>query len=184
MGGVKRSAKKIVGYCLYRFLGSWLPQAHFRIRMIGGISKWIRAESGKLYLEKCGANVNIYPHAHFSSKIELGNNSDIGIYSEINGRTIIGNDVIMGPRCVIYTVNHSIDRVDIPIKYQGVSEEKTVIIGDGVWIGYGVTILPGVHIGKGSVIGAGAVVAKDIPDWSVAVGNPAKVVKNRKVCNE
>ncbi|UUM13458.1 acyltransferase [Clostridiaceae bacterium HFYG-1003] len=85
----------------------------------------------------------------------------------------------MGPECQIWTVNHKTDRVDIPIKYQGNSKEQPVIIEDGVWIGSRVTILPGVRVGKHSVVGAGAVVTKDISPYSVAVGNPAKVVKNR-----
>jgi maltose O-acetyltransferase len=68
---------------------------------------------------------------------------------------------------------------DIPIKYQGVTEEKSVTIGDGCWICSRVIILPGVHIGKNSVIGAGSVVTKDIPDYAIAAGNPAKVVRIR-----
>ena len=56
---------------------------------------------------------------------------------------------------------------------------KPIVIEDDVWIGRRVIILPGVTIGRGSVIGAGAVVAKDIPPYSVAVGNPCKVVRNR-----
>ena len=54
-----------------------------------------------------------------------------------------------------------------------------VIIGDYVWIGRRVIVLPGVQIGKGAVVGAGSIVSKDIPDYAVAVGNPAKVVKYR-----
>ena len=62
---------------------------------------------------------------------------------------------------------------------QGFSDLAPVIIEDDVWIGARAIILPGVIIGKGSVIGAGAVVAKSIPPYSVAVGNPARVVKTR-----
>ena len=57
---------------------------------------------------------------------------------------------------------------------------KPVVIGDDVWIGARVCILPGVTIGQGAVIGACAVVSKDVPAYSVAVGNPARVVKKRK----
>jgi maltose O-acetyltransferase len=86
----------------------------------------------------------------------------------------------MGPEVVIYTQNHSSKRTDITMQEQGFDNAKPVIIGNDVWIGRRVIILPGVIIGKGSVIGAGAVVSKNIPAYSVAVGNPAKVVKNRK----
>ena len=65
--------------------------------------------------------------------------------------------------------------------HQGWSVEKPVIIEDDVWIGSRVTILPGVTIGEGSVIGASAVVAKSVPPYSVVVGNPAKIVKTRKI---
>ena len=59
------------------------------------------------------------------------------------------------------------------------AEIRPVIIEDDVWIGARVIILPGVTIGTGSVIGAGAVISKSIPPYSVAVGNPARIVKNR-----
>jgi maltose O-acetyltransferase len=87
---------------------------------------------------------------------------------------------MMGPEVLIYTQNHSFSRVDITMDQQGFSEEKKVIIDDDVWIGARVIILPGVKIGRGSVIGAGSVVSKSIPEYSVAVGNPCKVVKLRK----
>lgn len=171
--------KKILGKALYTIIGSHLPSAHCRIRFLGKFSKYFRETCGKMILTKCGSNVNIYPKAEFSSKIELGNNSDIGLRCRINGKVIIGDDVIMGPDVAIYTVNHNTQRIDIPIKYQGVSEEKPVIIGAGTWICARAIILPGVNIGKGCVIGAGAVVTKSIPDFSIAAGNPAIVVKKR-----
>jgi len=86
---------------------------------------------------------------------------------------------MMGPDVMILSRNHNYDKVDIPIKLQGNAEEQPVIIENDVWIGARVIILPGVHIGKGVVIGAGAVVAKDIPNYSITVGNPARVVRMR-----
>ena len=85
----------------------------------------------------------------------------------------------MAPDVVIYTVNHRTDRVDVPIKYQGNTEQKPVIIGNGVWIGHGAFILPGVKIGEGAVVAARAVVTKDVPAFSIVAGNPAKEVKSR-----
>lgn len=172
--------KKVLGKFLYRVIGTHLPVAHCRIRFMGNFSKWFRGKCGKLILDKCGSNVNIYPKAMFSSRVELGDNSDLGLRCHINGKVIIGNDVIMAPDVAIYTVNHNTDRVDIPIKYQGSTEEKPVSIGDGCWICARVIILPGVKIGKGCVVGAGAVVTKSVPDFSVVAGNPARVVKQRK----
>ena len=173
--------RKIFGLILYKTIGRILPEAHCRIQILGRISKRFRGFCGKLILDKCGQDVNIYRRATFSTRIEIGDHSDIGSLSKINGKCFIGKCVIMGPECTVYTRNHRFERLDIPIKYQGNSEEMPVVIGDDVWIGYRVTILPGVHIGNGSVIGAGAVVAKDIPPYSIAVGNPIRIVKTRRI---
>ena len=70
------------------------------------------------------------------------------------------------------------------MRLQGFSNVKPVVIGDDVWLGRRAIILPGVCIGNGSIIGAGAVVTKDIPPFSVAVGVPAKVIKDRKQYSE
>ena len=86
---------------------------------------------------------------------------------------------MMGPECYICTINHETDDLSVPMCKQGSKPEKPVYIGDDVWIGSRVTILPGVRIGNGAIIGAGAVVSKDIPDFAVVAGNPAKVVKYR-----
>jgi acetyltransferase-like isoleucine patch superfamily enzyme len=66
-----------------------------------------------------------------------------------------------------------------PIQDQGWASGH-VTVGPDCWIGMGVSILPGVTIGEGCVIGAGSVVAKDLPAFSIAVGNPAKVIRDRK----
>ena len=101
-------------------------------------------------------------------------------WAQINGRVIIGNNVMMGPDVCIYVRNHAFDRTDIPMNMQGFAPEKPVVIEDDVWIGARVIILPGVHIGTGAVIGAGAVVTKDVPDYAVVGGNPARILKMRK----
>lgn len=171
--------KKILGLFLYKCIGTHLPKPNCRIRFLGKASKKFRHVCAKLMFDKCGKNVNFYNKATVSTRIEVGDNSDIGFGANITGRCMIGSDVIMAPWVTIFTQNHNTGRVDIPIKYQGNTEEKPVIINDGAWIGYRVIILPGVEIGRGAVIGAGAVVSKSIPDYAVAVGNPARVVKYR-----
>lgn len=170
------NVKKTAGRILYRLLGKHMPlsDAHFNFG-----SKKVRAFCGKLLLRNCGKNVNIEKGAQFSTEISLGDNSGIGVNAQISSEVTIGNDVMMGPYCLIYTSNHCADRTDIPMWKQGFTKVKPVVIGDDVWIGARVTILPGVHIGKGSVIGAGSVVTKDVPEYSVVGGNPAKVLKSR-----
>lgn len=171
-----RKVKLLIGRLLYLW-ASHLPESFFWIN-IG--QKQIRAFCGKLILAKCGKNVNIEKGAAFSSAVELGDNSGIGIRAQINGKVIIGKDVMMGPDVCIYAINHEIQRVDIPMNLQGVAPEKPVIIEDDVWIGARAILLPGVHIGTGAVIGAGAVVTKDVPDYAVVGGNPVRILKLRK----
>ena len=80
----------------------------------------------------------------------------------------------VAPNVAIYTAGHPIHPATRNTQYEYGIE---VTIGDNVWIGGNVVICPGVHIGDNSVIGAGSVVTRDIPAWSVAVGNPARVIK-------
>ena len=63
---------------------------------------------------------------------------------------------------------------------QGSTEERPVVIGNDVWIGGRVIILPGVKIGDGAIVGAGSVVTRDVSEYDIVAGNPARVIKNRK----
>lgn len=96
-----------------------------------------------------------------------------------DGKIIIGNYVHTGANVMMFAYNHGFYTKDIPSKEQDYFDAD-IIIEDDVWIGAGSIILPGVHIGKGVIIGAGAVVNKDIPEYAVAGGVPAKVLKYRK----
>ena len=172
----KMNYKRVAGKILYRMIGKHMPASDVQFSFG---SKKVRAFCGRLMLKHCGENVNIEKGAEFSSDISLGDNSGIGINAQIAAEVSIGNDVMMGPYCFIYTANHCTDRTDVPMWKQGFTKIRPVVIEDDVWIGGRVTILPGVHIGRGSVIGAGAVVTKDVPEYSVVGGNPAKVLKYR-----
>ena len=87
----------------------------------------------------------------------------------------IGDDCFIGPNVSIYTACHSTDPIERNTRQEWA---LPVTIGNNCWIGGSVTILPGVTIGDNVTIGAGSVVVKDIPSNSVAVGNPAKVIKS------
>lgn len=166
--------KKKIFYLLYQITAAWLPiSPHMKL------AKRFRAFWAKVIIEYCGSNVNIEKHASFTPALKIGDNSGVGINCEMNGPVTIGNNVMMGPEVIIYTARHKHDRTDITMIEQGMDELLPVSIGNDVWIGRRVMILPGVHIGNGCVIGAGAVVVKDIPDYSIAVGVPARVVRRR-----
>lgn len=131
-------------------------------------------------MAKQGVNTNIEHGARFAIGCELGDYSGIGVDCFLHGKVKIGNDVIRGPECVFYTVNHRTDRIDVPIRVQGHLPEQPITVGDDVWIGTRVTVLPGVHIGSHSIIAAGAVVTKDVPEYAIVGGVPAKVLKIRR----
>ncbi len=138
----------------------------------------------KRKLKHCGFFLEISPYVFIDGpqNISIGNRCRIntGTYISGLGSLTIGNNILIGMNVVILTTNHNFHKVNIPIYFQEFTSKK-VNIGDDVWLGANSIILPGVSIGKGSVIGAGSVVTKNIPDYSIAVGNPAKVIKTRKI---
>lgn len=170
------SFRVYLGKAIYSALAKHLPLSDSRFSF--GAKK-LRGLCGRLILKHCGNNVNIEKGAQFSADLSLGDNSGIGVNALISSKVTIGNDVMMGPDCVILTSNHGMEMNGIPMWKQKSSEPKPVVIGDNVWIGARVIILPGVHIGSGSVIGAGSVVTKDVKPNSIVAGNPAKLIRMR-----
>lgn len=149
-------------------------------RFGGRLAKKLRFGCARGFIRKCGKNVNIEHGAVISSKLSIGDNSEIGIDCVCGGELYVGNDVMMGPECVIISRNHDFFRTDIPMREQGYKQALPCYIGNDVWIGRRVMIMPGVKIGNGVIIAAGAVVTKDIPDYAIAGGVPAKIIKFRK----
>lgn len=115
-------------------------------------------------------------------EIMVGSNTSFNVNVHINasvaGRIIIGKDCLIGPNVVMRTADHIFSNPNKNIREQG-HVANDIIIADDVWLGSNVIIVGGVNIGKGSVIGAGAVVTKSIPPYSIAVGIPAGVIKQR-----
>ena len=109
--------------------------------------------------------------------IRIGSNVYINAFCHFLGEIEIGDNTLIGPQCVIWGRDHRISRHKLIRKQTHVKAQ--VYIGSDVWIGANVTILKGARIGQGAVIGGGAVVTHDIPAYTVAVGNPAKVLKRR-----
>ena len=174
--------KAFIGEIIYRAIAVHLPLSAYQFNLGG---KALRGWCAKLMLKKCGKNVNIEKGALFSKDISIGNNSGIGMNAWMLSPDItIGNDVMMGPYCIMLTAGHKTDDITTPMWHQGFNEPKPIIIEDDVWIGARVTILGGVVIGHGSIIGAGSVVTKSCKPYSVIGGNPAKVIKYRNKTTE
>lgn len=130
--------------------------------------------------KKIGDNVFIGKKCTLThSHIEIGDNVFIGDNASFIASIAyihIGDNVMFGPNVTIRGGDHRTDvvgkyMVDISEKEKLASNDKDVFIDDDVWIGCNVTILKGVHIGKGAVIGAGSVVVKDVPPYTIHVGN-------------
>ena len=127
-----------------------------------------------------------YPIGNNNSKVlKFGDNVQINDFVHIAAakNVEIGNNVLIASKIFISDICHGeyadIENMSDPNEHPNDRKlsAKPVIIHDDVWIGEMVSILPGVEIGKGSIIGANSVVTKSIPEYSIAAGNPAKVIK-------
>lgn len=137
----------------------------------------------------CGTKVVVSTNCSFSGieNIYIGNDVTLGQGTMImttRAKVIIGDHVMFGPNVSVISGNH---RIDLQGKYLTQVEDSDKcpsddmdvhIVGDN-WIGIGATILKGVTVGRGAVIGAGAVVTKDVPNYSIVGGVPAKVINYR-----
>ncbi len=130
-------------------------------------------------------------HIHSDTIIETGSEGRLTIgadthvqprcqFSAYSGSIEIGDRVQIAPFCAFYPYNHSY-RIGEPIKSQPLRTKGGIIIEDDVLLSVGAYVLDGVRIGKGAVVGAGAVVTKDVPQNSVAYGNPARIMQSREV---
>lgn len=112
-------------------------------------------------------------------EIEIGEGSVLGNFNHIAAvhKVVLGKKVLTADRVYISDNMHVFNDINIPIMDQGIIFKSDVYIGDGSWIGENVSII-GAKIGKNCVIGSNSVVTNDIPDYSVAVGSPAQVIKH------
>ena len=108
--------------------------------------------------------------------VVIGQRSRVGIGNVLIGPVTIGNDVILAQNIVMSGLNHGYEDISRPPHDQPVTK-KIITLEDEVWVGANAVIVAGVTIGKHAVIAAGSVVTKDVPPYSVAAGNPAKIIK-------
>lgn len=144
--------------------------------------QFIRRLMFRFIFKKYGKNtmIDYKCFIRYPWRVKIGSNVAMNrgceLYSSMrsdHGYIILEDHVILGPNVTIFSAGHDYFFINLP------DTSAPVHIGRHAWIGGNTTILPGVAIGEGAVIGAGSVVTKDIPAYTVAVGNPAKVIKKR-----
>lgn len=188
------SLKKLVHYLL-------IPKGHAKPRTWVKlfINPFVHKRASSSYVAR-RTRMDVLPFNEFSigsgSKIEdfstvnngvgdvtIGENSLVGIGNVVIGPVELGDNIILAQNIVLSGLNHDYQDPQTPIKDQGVSTDK-IIVEDDCWIGANTVVTAGVKIGKHSVIAGGAVVTKDIPPYSVAVGNPARVIRKFNVMTQ
>lgn len=146
-----------------------------------GVELYARRGLGRLVLGRwlhIGAHTAIRCHEGTLSvgdKSVLGRDNSINCYLDVE----IGAAALFADHVYVSDFDHRFDDLDVPIKDQGITKARVRIEPD-VWIGTKVTIVSGVVVGEGSVVGANSVVTRDLPAYCVAVGAPARVIRDRR----
>lgn len=176
--------KKLVFWINCNRIGPDIPLTHFLLYS-KRLSKWLCKKKFKDFGKDSEFRAGAY--AVETNKISIGKNVTIrpgtmlfatSLHSELEAQITIEDYALIGSGVHVYVSNHSFLDPMNEIYFQGHENVKEVYIRSGCWIGANSIILPGVTIGRNSVVGAGSVVTKSIPDFSVAVGVPAKVIRN------
>jgi acetyltransferase-like isoleucine patch superfamily enzyme len=153
----------------------------------------IKHHKGKGALIRRRTRMDVLPFNHFSigdhSTIEdfatvnngvgaviIGDRTRIGLGCVLIGPVTVGNDVMFAQNIVVSGLNHGYQEIKMPPSLQPV-ETKPITIKDEVWIGANAVLTAGITVGKHAVIAAGSIVTKDVPDYSIAAGNPARILK-------
>lgn len=160
------------------FLGSATIEDYTKIDALskGGIIVGNNFSIGRNSIIECTGVIR-----ELGESLEIGDNVGIAAnaFIAVRGKLKIGSNTIFGPGVSIHTENHNFDDLNKEIRLQGATR-KGVTIGEDCWIGSKVVILDGVNIGNHVIVAAGAVVNKDVPDYAIVGGVPAKIIKMRK----
>ena len=156
------------------------------------------------YFLKYGAKISPKAEVELSDLLKIGKNTEVGSFAKIkasDGTLNIGKNVVIatgcfivshekgleigdysmvGPNTAIMANGYRYDRLDTSIKEQGAISNKGVIIADNVWIGANCSILDGANIGSGTIVSPNSVVSGKIPENSIVMGNPGKVIFKRR----
>jgi maltose O-acetyltransferase len=170
---------------LYYGFARHLPKSTAPI--LGSVSKYIRSSLCKKIFSVAGERINVETKAYFGNGRDIRVGNDVGFgtnFKTLNRILKVGNELMMGEDVLFLGGGHNFEILDIPMGKQGSREKTPLEIKDDVWIGARSVVLPGCKvIGTGAIIGAGAVVTKDVPDYAIVGGNPAKVIKFRHKLN-
>lgn len=160
-----------------KFLGSATIEDYVKIDALskGGVTIGGNFSIGRNSIVECTGVLR-----ELGESLEIGENVGIAAnaFIAVRGKLKIGSNTIFGPGVSIHTENHNFDDLDKPIRLQGATR-RGVTIGEDCWIGSKAVILDGVNIGNHVVVAAGAVVNKDVPDYAIVGGVPAKIIKMR-----
>ena len=186
-----KNVTRVIGYFSRLYNQRVLTSVRDRGENIS-IGRWVRIENPQCVRIDDGAVLNDgcwlsvltenrernKPSVTLSPELTIGARTYVGRFGTIAciAKVSIGQDVLISDRVFIGDSAHGYERTDLPIHEQYMVSRGAVEIGDGTWIGIGVSVLGNVKIGRNCVIGAGSVVTKDIPDYCVAAGVPAKIL--------
>ena len=163
---------------LYYVIAKRLPDSPLPGAFVG---QWFRQFLARRIFSYCGPHVRVHAGVNFGTgkSIRIGENSALAADCWISNDTVIGANVMMAPRVTILSASHEFSDVTCPMIEQGAAKRRPITVGNDVWIGTQVTILPGVKVGNHSIIGASSVVTKDVPEYAIVAGNPARVLRYR-----
>lgn len=172
----RNGIRSSTGYAIETYIG-WL------VRGLPGVEGFFfRRLLYRLLMEKCDRETYIYPDVRilFSSRISMGRWVAInsGTYIDGGGSITIGDNVMIGPDCIIASRGHTFSSKEVPMRLQPV-DSSPITIGDDVWIAARSTILGGVSIGTGAIIAAGSVVNTEVPPFTIFGGIPAVKIGDR-----
>ena len=175
----QKLGRRAIWLLIYYFIARQLPNSPLPGSSSAGR---LRLFCATRIFRSVGTDVTIHSGVSFGSgrRVEIGDYSSLNANCSISNDTVIGSDVMMGPEVLVLSGSHNFNRVDIPMREQGAPDREPVVIGSDVWIGARSILLPGVSIGSHAIVGAGSIVTSNIPEWSIAAGNPARVLSYRK----
>src|SRR5437588_7804509 len=160
-----------------RWFKAWAKRLVTFPQLIGSVSKQslLRLQGARI-----GKGVFIAPCKYNGTKsnLNLADNCFIGrVIFHLHDRIDIGRNVVINDGVILFTASHDVDSERFR------TATKPIVIGDYAWIASNAIVLPGSKIGVGAVVGAGAVVRGNVPDFAIAVGNPATLLDRERTCN-